>query len=484
MKKALFLMLVVSLLTTLWGCGGVKTLPPETILAANPVEEVDSLAREIEKARTDQLAVLAPTWFEKAETSLKTAQRDLQRGEPLADISQMAAYGRVQLRQAEESALIVKSTLGSAIQARHLARQAGAEELGKDYQKAENEFLELTNAIENNNLDKAQKNKAKVTQEFDQLELRAIKNRFLNEVRSRIELAEKEGAAKLAATTYKVAKEGLSEADAFITENRYQDDQIKEQVDRAGFQANRLLQITRQASLYKSLSPEDTALGVERLLYKLAQKTSGDDLRNWSFEMQTELMGERIAAIRQERDEMKAQISEMEFDLEYLENKSQQEQAAHKKLAAEKRFNEMFNEVQGYFKADEAEVYKQGNQLVIRLKAIQFPVGKSFLVPENYVLLSRVQKSIAAFEAPQVIVEGHTDSTGSKDINEKLSKERAEAVEEYLVANRTIDAKNISAVGYGPNRPLAPNETKEGRAINRRIDLIIKPSFVAVSGGK
>ncbi|MBN2428674.1 MAG: OmpA family protein [Deltaproteobacteria bacterium] len=483
MKKSLFLMFVF-LLATLWGCGGVKTLPQETIQAVNPVAEVDSLTREIEKARADQLDVLAPTWFEKAEDSLLKAQRDLQRGEPVADISQMAAYGRVQLRQAEESALIVKSTLGSAIQARSLARKAGAQDLGKDYQKAENDFLELTNAIENNNLDKAQKNKAKVTQEFDQLELRAIKNRFLNEVRSQIELAEKEGAANLAAKTYKVAKESLSEADAFITENRYQDDQIKEQVDRAGFQANRLLQITRQASLYKNLSPEDTALGVERLLYKLAQKTSGDDLRNWSFEMQTELMGERIAAIRQERDEMKAQITEMEFDLEYLETKSQQEQAARKKLAAEKRFNEIFNEVQGYFKPEEAEVYKQGNQLVIRLKAIQFPVGKSFLVPENYVLLSRVQKAIAAFEAPQVVVEGHTDSTGSKDINEKLSKERAEAVEEYLVANRTIDAKNISAVGYGPNRPLAPNETKEGRAINRRIDLIIKPSFVAVSGGK
>jgi outer membrane protein OmpA-like peptidoglycan-associated protein len=119
--------------------------------------------------------------------------------------------------------------------------------------------------------------------------------------------------------------------------------------------------------------------------------------------------------------------------------------------------------------------------LVIRLKAIRFPVGKSFLMPENYALLSRVQKAIEAFDEPQVVVEGHTDSTGSREVNEKLSRERAEAVEEYLVANRTIDAKNIAAVGYGPGRPLAPNETREGRAINRRIDLIIKPSFVPMT---
>ena len=484
MKKSVFPLILVFVLAVLWGCESVKMPLRGPSPAANPVEEVDSLAREIEKGRQNQLDVLAPTWFEKAKDSLTKAQRDLQRGEPVADISQMAAYGRVQLRQAEEISLIVKSTLGSAIQARALARKAGAEDLGKDYQKAEDAFLGLTMAIENNNLNKAQKNKAQVTQDFDQLELRAIKNRFLNEVRGQIEAAESEGSAKLAPEIYKVAKESLAEADAFITENRYQDDQIMEQVERAGFQANRLLQVTRQASLYKNLTSEEIALSVERILYKLAQDTSGEDLRNRSFEIQSEILGERISALRQERDEMKTQIAEMEFDLEYLENKSEQEQAAHKKLAAEKRFNEMFNEVQGYFKPEEAEVYKQGNQLVIRLKAIQFPVGKSFLMPENYALLSRVQKAIAAFEAPQVVIEGHTDSTGSRDINEKLSKERAEAVEEYLVANRTIEVQNISAVGYGPNRPLAPNETKQGRAINRRIDLIIKPSFVAASGKK
>ncbi len=484
-KKSVFpLIFVLFLLATLWGCGNVKMPLREASLPANPVEEVESLAQEIEKGRQDQLNVLAPTWFGKAQDSLKRAQRDLQRGEPVADISQMAAYGRVQLRQAEEVSLIVKSTLGSAIQARVLARKAGAEDLGKDYQQAEDDFLELTEAIENNNLSRAQKNKAQVTQDFDHLELRAIKNRFLNEVRGQIEAAESEGSAKLAPETFKVAKESLAEADTFITENRYQDDQIMEQVERAGFQANRLLQITRQASLFKNLTSEEIALSVERILYKLSQDASGEDLRNRSFEIQSEILGETIRNLRQDRDELNTQVADMEFDLEYLEHRTQEEQAARKKLVAEKRFNEMFNEVQGYFQPEEAEVYKQGNQLVIRLKAIQFPVGKSFLIPANYALLSRVQKVIASFEAPTVVVEGHTDSSGSQKVNEKLSKERAEAVEEYLVANRTIEAKNISAVGYGPNRPLAPNETKKGRAINRRIDLIIKPSFVAAAPEK
>ena len=66
-------------------------------------------------------------------------------------------------------------------------------------------------------------------------------------------------------------------------------------------------------------------------------------------------------------------------------------------------------------------------------------------------------------------------STGSDEVNEHLSQKRAEAVREYLVANRTLPYDRIVAVGYGSTLPLAYNETVEGRAINRRIDVIVKP---------
>jgi outer membrane protein OmpA-like peptidoglycan-associated protein len=124
---------------------------------------------------------------------------------------------------------------------------------------------------------------------------------------------------------------------------------------------------------------------------------------------------------------------------------------------------------------DEAEVYKQDNQLVIRLKAMQFPVGKSIIMPENYALLSKVQKAVRTFGDPRVIVEGHTDTTGSNEVNMLLSQQRAEAVREYMIANQTLSADSISAVGYGSERPLASNATSAGRAINRRIDIQIIP---------
>jgi outer membrane protein OmpA-like peptidoglycan-associated protein len=158
-----------------------------------------------------------------------------------------------------------------------------------------------------------------------------------------------------------------------------------------------------------------------------------------------------------------------------LEGTSQKVKYDKERLAAEKRFNEQFIIVQGYFDPDEAEVYKQYNTLVIRLKGIRFPVGQSVIQPASYPLLSKVQRAIKTFGNPDVVIEGHTDSTGSVRNNQVLSTARAESVKTYLVANGTLSSSKIRAAGHGSSRPIAPNETAVGRAQNRRIDVIIKP---------
>jgi outer membrane protein OmpA-like peptidoglycan-associated protein len=93
-------------------------------------------------------------------------------------------------------------------------------------------------------------------------------------------------------------------------------------------------------------------------------------------------------------------------------------------------------------------------------------------------LLSKVQSAIRTFGEPDVIIGGHTDSTGSENLNEHLSQQRADAVRQYFVANQTLPYENIIAVGYGSMRPLASNATQSGRAMNRRIDIIITPEAV------
>ena len=449
----------------------------------NPIAHINRLDNDIGNARKNQVNVLAPTWFAKADMSLKDAKALLDRGGELSKVLQKIADGRAQLQRAEEMVQLARPALADTIKARDLARAAGATRLGEDYVEVEAQFLKLTEAIENNNLESARKNRAKVTRAFDQLELRAIKEQTLGEVRKLIEQAEKTGARKIVPETFAIAQAKLTEADTFISKHRYQKEMIHRKASEALFQARRLHQVARQSEKVRTMEPEQITLWVEGIFNRTTSKLSAPDMRDRDFETQVENILGSITALREDRQFMMAKVKAkqaeneaMKKQISSLEGHTREEQAKKERLAAEKQFNQLFNEVQRSFRPDEAEVYKQADRLVVRLKAIQFPIGKHFIMPNNYALLSKVQRAIRTFGEPNVIIEGHTDSTGAKELNEHLSQQRAEAVRAYFVANGTLADRRIVAVGYGSKRPLASNATAKGRAINRRIDLIIVPS--------
>ena len=237
------------------------------------------------------------------------------------------------------------------------------------------------------------------------------------------------------------------------------------------FMARRLFQIAAQSEKYKSMEPEQITLSMEQILHQITDKLYATDMRDQPYEIQVENILGSVLALQDDRQFMFDQVKALQSEIE-LKNT----QIADKKhLAAEKRFNQLFIKVQNIFDPDEAEVYKKGNLLIIRLRGIQFPVGQSVIMPDNYPLLTKIQQAIRTFGEPDVIIEGHTDSTGSDEINEHLSQQRSESVRQYLVANKTLTYDRIVAVGYGSSKPLASNKTEQGRAINRRIDVIIRP---------
>jgi outer membrane protein OmpA-like peptidoglycan-associated protein len=267
----------------------------------------------------------------------------------------------------------------------------------------------------------------------------------------------------------------LKEADEFITENPYDKDTMKKKADEALFMAKRLHPIMDQSRKIKPMPPEQVSLWMEEILHKMTRKLSAPDMRDQDFEVQVENILGTVETLKSDHDFMMVKVNSQQQQMEILNQRIGLLDKQTRRGQAEKEFNQRYNEVQTFFDSDEAEVYKQENQLVIRLKAIKFPVGQSILMPGTYTLLSKVQRAIRTFGEPQVVVEGHTDNTGSDEVNEYLSQQRAEAVMEYLIANKTLPFDKIMAVGYGSVRPLASNKTSEGRAINRRIDVVITP---------
>ena len=124
---------------------------------------------------------------------------------------------------------------------------------------------------------------------------------------------------------------------------------------------------------------------------------------------------------------------------------------------------------------EEGEILMTGDRrVVMRLHGVSFAVGSSQLQSGQDVLLAKVSDAVALFPGAQVMVEGHTDDTGSRDANLRLSRRRAETVARTLEKMLGRAENDITTEGYGPDRPVALNDTSEGRARNRRIDLIME----------
>jgi outer membrane protein OmpA-like peptidoglycan-associated protein len=164
--------------------------------------------------------------------------------------------------------------------------------------------------------------------------------------------------------------------------------------------------------------------------------------------------------LAQEQQKLESQMGSEKKQMELSQQQQQESQAR-------------FEFVQSLFDPAEARVFTQRQNVIIAAQGFYFPPGKSEIDAVNFPLLNKIVQAIKKFPDSRISVEGHTDSTGSSELNMKLSEERAAKVAAFLVEVGGVDATRISSQGFGEERPVASNETKEGRTINRRIEIQI-----------
>lgn len=129
----------------------------------------------------------------------------------------------------------------------------------------------------------------------------------------------------------------------------------------------------------------------------------------------------------------------------------------------------------------EAEVVRDGDKVYVALPSgILFDLGKDTLKPAARDSLAKAAQTLRTSET-NIVIEGHTDSTGSNAVNQPLSERRANRVRDFLAANG-VAASRMIAVGYGSSRPAVPNDTEANRALNRRVQLEISPNEKVKSG--
>jgi outer membrane protein OmpA-like peptidoglycan-associated protein len=129
-----------------------------------------------------------------------------------------------------------------------------------------------------------------------------------------------------------------------------------------------------------------------------------------------------------------------------------------------------------------AQVKEEANETIVTLSgAVLFKTGDSQLLPLAEQALDRVASALKELAPSQVvIIRGHTDSKGSDAMNQKLSQARSDAVRSYLIS-QGVAANALKAVGRGEADPVADNNTAEGRANNRRVEIVIPKSTGATA---
>ena len=203
--------------------------------------------------------------------------------------------------------------------------------------------------------------------------------------------------------------------------------------------------------------------------------------------MAAKALSDQEAALEKARNSGKMnaeQLAKMESELATqratLDTTKQQLAAAEAATAALKA---QLDEAQAKLK-EFANVKQDKDRMIITLNgSVLFKVGQSSLIAIAQQRLAEVASVLQKQKGKKIIVAGHTDSQGKPDMNMNLSQARADSVRNYLVS-QGVPAENISAKGFGETQPVADNSSPEGRANNRRVEIIVESASATTTAAR
>lgn len=435
------------------GCAGNSLKPVEFAADADPNSEISRLEQDLKMAYNEQTDIASPHYFHMADKHLNEAKSMREREKDNRDILEEVGLARAALNQAQTLQNITKDQFSDVMKAREAALTAGAANFqAKELKKIDSRFKDVTEDFES----QAAKGKSfddislskrdGLKKDYAELELDSLQTKYLGRAQTMIENAEKSQASTYAPKTLNLARTKYKDAERAIANNRQDIESIEVAVGEANAEAEKLMRVTHTARASKGLSSEDIALDIENKKTALSEA-----------EMTSE---ERARMIKEKNKQLAGVLNE------------------NQQYRRQEEFDQALAHAQEMFKPNEADVYRQGDKILIRLKSANFTSGRSEVGQAAYPVLGKVKDLLTEVGAEDVMVEGHTDATGSKEANMKLSKERADSIAAYLTNNTNIKPEQITTEGLGFDKPLAPNNTKAGRAQNRRVDIIVTPSVV------
>ncbi|MBU0508265.1 OmpA family protein [bacterium] len=324
----------------------------------------------------------------------------------------------------------------------------------------------------------------------------ALRTQVLGSARARIREAEQKGAEKQVPTLLLRANQAVGRAEANLTQGKVEDARLEAQkAENSARQAIAMLSYIEFAQRAKqpweaALLPYDDLLAelaayldgfldlsrggpaCREQLFNLVDARS-DSLESLAADQQAMLEGleASLADAQTSLSDAQDRIAELEKRVATVEN---QRTTAREALLSRTETVERIARAQEVFKPGEAVVLQNADgNVTLRLQGLQFDAGATHLTKVHQKVLDRAIVAMAQFPGSRIRVEGHTDAGGGEEINQMLSESRAQQVAEYLAQKMKKAAGEVEYAGFGETKPIASNDSAEGRRRNRRIDVVL-----------
>jgi outer membrane protein OmpA-like peptidoglycan-associated protein len=198
---------------------------------------------------------------------------------------------------------------------------------------------------------------------------------------------------------------------------------------------------------------------------------------------QAEKQKQEADAARQQADEARAQAdaARAQASLEAQKAQAAAAEADRLRAQAEADKNHLREQLLQQFNAV-LPTQETPRGLVVQMQDVLFDLGKYTLKPAAREALAKISGIVISHPGLNLQVEGYTDITGSLAFNQKLSEQRADTVRDYLM-KEGVDGQSMTSVGYGPQYPVASNDTVAGRKLNRRVELVVSGEVIGVKIG-
>jgi OOP family OmpA-OmpF porin len=408
------------------------------------ISQQQEFISQSEQANAD---VLAPTEIASAHEQLNEAREELKDGDK-KEAFEKVGISKAYVERANAKAEARTAQTRIILDARQLAIKAGARDAGH-LEDADNRFRQYT--MDDNDFKRMDSdNMSDLRARYLRSELVSIKQRRLGEVERTLAEARAKGAPALVPKSYNDAFSKYRSAEAAIEADRNSQARYRPAIVAAALAANNTLSLTETAVATQNMSPEERARAIEQ--------------RNKALQEADQLNAKALEANMAKEDALAAQGAALGLVAGQNANLRRREMA-----------DKAVKDAEGMFDSSEADVYRQGDNLVIRLKKVKFPSGRADLPADSMPILTKVKTVMQDLSPSEVKVEGHTDSVGAANLNQKLSEDRAASVAKYFESDSAFERTEFETAGYGYSKPLTSNKTKDGRAMNRRVDIVITP---------